>query len=96
MRKWISREEEALFPEFDSFEAAWDFFVKKYDKDMLLDSVDIIDGKKCYFCSLITDWGTYKDMCRLLERGEPLIGLKYIQCRQPIQIFENGHIHIVH
>ena len=34
--KWISREEEAEFPEFNSFEEAWTFFVRKYDKNMIL------------------------------------------------------------
>lgn len=96
MRKWISREEESTLPKFDSFEAAWMFFVRKYDKDMLLESMEIIDGKKCYFCALITDWEIYKEMLRLLKAGEPLIGLKYIECKQPIQIFEDGIVHIVH
>lgn len=96
MLKWISREEEAAFPEFDSFEAAWTFFVRKYDKDMLLESVDIIDGVKCYYCALITDWESYKEMLRLFENEEPVFGTKYLECRQPIQIFEDGRVHIVH
>lgn len=96
MRKWISREEEAEFPEFENFQDAWDFFVGKYDKDMVLESMDIIGGKNCYFCALITDWESYKEMGRMFEAGEPVMGMKYIECRQPIQIFEDGRVHIVH
>lgn len=96
MRNWISREEEASFPEFDSFEAAWTFFVRKYGKDMLLESMDIVAGKKIYFCALITDWETYKEMLRILEAGKPFVGMKYIHCKQPIQIFDDGSVHIVH
>lgn len=94
--EWISREEEASFPEFDSFQAAWNFFVGKYDKNMVLESVDFVGTEKCYFCALITDWDTYTEMNRLLEAGEPVVGMKYVMCRQPIQIFENGQVHIVH
>lgn len=96
MRGWISREEEAELPEFDNFEQAWKFFVKKYGGDMILESVEVIDGVKCYFCGLVVDWENYKEMGRRLEAGEPLLGIKYIECRQPVQIFEDGRIHIVH
>lgn len=96
MRKWISREEEASFPEFDSFQTAWDFFAGKYGKDIVLESVDFVGDEKCYFCTLVTDWEIYREMNLLLEEGEPVIGLKYLECRQPIQIFEGGQVHIVH
>ena len=62
----------------------------------MLETMEIIDGKKCYFCALITDWEIYKEIAHLLEAGEPLIGMKYIECRQPIEIFEDGRVHIVH
>lgn len=96
MRKWISREEEAGFPEFESFEEAWTFFVRKYDKDMVLETVDMVDGVKCYFCALVTDWEVYKEMLRMFKLGEPVMGMKYIECKQPIQIFDDGRVHIVH
>lgn len=94
--KWITREEEAMFPEFNSFQSAWNYFVSNYDKAIVLESVDIIDGVKCYYCALIIDLCTYREMFRLLEAGSPVMGLKHLHCRQPIQIFEDGHIHIVH
>ncbi len=96
MRKWISREEEAELPEFESFEDAWEFFEKRYGKDVVLESVEFINEKKCYFCGLIIDWESYNEMVRLFEAGEPVIGMKYLECKQPIQIFEDGSVHIVH
>lgn len=96
MKEWISREEEAGFPEFESFQDAWDYLVGVYGKDIVLETVDVINGEKCYFCALITDWDAYDEMNRLFEKGEPVIGLKYMLCRQPIQIFDNGQVHIVH
>ncbi len=96
MIKWISREEEASFPDFNSFQDAWDFFIGNYDKNIVLESVDFINGEKCYFCALIIDSSTYKEMCRLFEVGVPVIGMQYLNCCQPIQIFENGCVHIVH
>lgn len=96
MRKWISREEESTFPEFDSFQGAWDFFAEMYAEDIVLETVEVINEEKCYFCALITDKETYKEMNRLLEKGLPVIGMKYLECRQPIQIFENGQVHVVH
>ena len=96
MREWISREEEAGWPEFDSFHAAWNFFVGIYGGDMVLETVDIIEGYKCYFCALITDREAYDEMNRLFEKGEPVVGMRYMVCRQPIQIFENGQVHVVH
>ena len=96
MRKWISREEEAAFPEFKSFQDAWMFFVGRYDKDMMLESVEEIDGVKCYFCALVIDWEVYREMLRAVVAGQALVGMRYIECRQPIQIFEDGRVHIVH
>lgn len=96
MLKWISREEEASFPDFDSFQDAWDFFSQKYGKDIVLESVDYIGDEKCYFCALIVDGETYWEMNRLFEKGEPVIGMEFLNCRQPIQIFEGGNVHVVH
>lgn len=96
MRKWISREEEASFPEFGSFQDAWDFFLGMFEEDIVLETVDIINGEKCYFCALITDWESYREMNRFFEDGMPVSGMKYLECRQSIQIFENGQVHIVH
>lgn len=96
MRNWISREEEASFPKFDSFQAAWAFLFGKYEECVVLETIDFVGNEKCYFCALITDWEVYREMNRLLEEGEPVLGMKYLECRQPIQIFENGQVHIVH
>lgn len=96
MHKWISREEEASFPEFENFQAAWDFFFGRFGENVVLETVDVINGEKCYFCALITNWELYREMNRLLELGFPVVGMKYLECRQPIQIFDNGHVHIVH
>ncbi len=96
MGKWISREEEAGFPEFKSFQEVWNFFVSKYDTNMVLESVEFVDGVKCYFCGLVVDWESYREMKMALEVGEAVVGMKYVSCKQPIQIFEDGSVHIVH
>ena len=96
MKKWISREEEACFPAFGSFQAAWDFLSEKFGQDIVMETVDFVGGEKCYFAALITDWESYQEMTRLLEVGKSVVGMKYLMCRQPIQIFENGQVHIVH
>ncbi len=96
MRSWISRQEEAGWPEFDSFQDAWDFLGGVFGEDLVLETVDIVNGEKCYFCALITDRDAYDEMNRLFEKGEPAVGMRYMACRQPIQIFENGQVHVVH
>ena len=96
VRSWISRQAEAEWPEFGSFQEAWEYLKGVFGEDLVLETVDVVGGEKCYFSALVTDWVAYDEMNRLFEKGEPVVGMRYMACRQPIQIFEDGQVHVVH
>lgn len=57
---------------------------------------EMIDGMKIYFYSLILDNEIFKDGQEKLGQGEPVSGLDFMNSYQPIEIWEDGRIHIVH
>lgn len=99
IEKWISREDESKIPRFDNYHDAKAYFEEKYGKDFILQSFeDDIgpDGVRCYFHALVFDWEAYHALTNYLMQGDGQSGNGLIGCYQPIQIFEDGHIHIVH
>lgn len=95
----ISRKEESNFPAFDSYMDAAAFFEEKYGKNFILQDVETIDGVKCYFHAVVADWDVYRKGQSMFMQGKSMSGdlsMAYISCYQPIQIFEDGRVHIVH
>lgn len=91
----ITRQEEAELPTFKSHEEASRYFEEKYsEKFVFEESSDIGDGI-CFFYRLITDEEAYiKGASELNANG--YVGMEFMNSYQPIQIMEDGSIHIVH
>ena len=97
MQYGISREEESKIPEFKSHDEARKYFKDKYGDDFqLVDSENTSDGK-IYFYKLILNREVYMDMIKEMNKsGYVPMTEERMFCTQDIQIFEDGHIHIVH
>lgn len=95
MVKPISREDEASIPEFTSHHEAIKYFKEKYGPDFRYEEYD----SECHFFCLVLDHEAFRKGRNAMAKGEPLTGdaaLSFIYSYQPIQIFENGNVHIVH
>lgn len=93
----ISRAEEANIPEFSNYGDARQWFVDKYgDAFVLAGTDDSYDGGTMFTFHLILDRDTYNDGRKKLLAGEAVHGMEFILSYQPIEIFEDGHIHIIH
>lgn len=93
----ISREEEYNLPQFKSHEEARSFFKDKYGDDFQMTDSSEIDGEKIYFYKLILNRKAYKEFNeQLRENGYAKMNKEMMFSSQDIQIFESGHIHIVH
>jgi hypothetical protein len=94
--KWISREEEQEIPEFESHEEARKYFKEKYGDNFQLSDSEMIDDRKCYFYYLIVDKEGYEEGMASMKKDGFVSGMRFMKSQQPIQIFEDGIIHIVH
>lgn len=92
----ISREDEANLPKFSSHDEARTFFKEKYGERFMLTGSEMIDDRKVYFYSLILDEKIFKDGQEKLQKGEPVTGFDFINSYQPVEIFEDGNIHIIY
>lgn len=94
----ISREEEVKIPEFNNHDEARQWFKAKYGDNFVLTDSEQIDDRKCYFYFLILDKAAFEaGQKELLENGYMVANAKqYMFSHQPIQIFDDGSIHIVH
>lgn len=96
MNKKITRQEEAELPEFKSHTEARAWFKEKYGDDFMLTGVEPIGDQKCYFYNLVLD---RKEFNRFMEEAQQTIivsAASFIDSYQPVQIMEDGSIHIVH
>lgn len=94
---WISREEEANIPVFNSYDEARKYFQNKYGKDFILETIDYVDGQKCYFHAIVVSWENYRRLQKAMERHETgNLGIDVMASSQPVQILEDGSVHIVH
>lgn len=96
MNKWISRKEEDEIPEFKSHDEACKWFKEKYGDNFMMEDSELIDGQKCYFYQLIHDRVAWEKGQKELRDNGFTNGKDFMSAAQPIQIFEDGHIHIVH
>lgn len=95
----ISRQDESSFPEFNNHDEAAAFFKEKFGADFVLESSENVGDMICYFYAVVTDHAVYHKGRRLLLQGQPVtgdLGLQFIQSYQPVQIMENGNVHIVY
>lgn len=93
----ISREEEAMLPEFKNHDEARAFFKDKYGDRFQLKYSDVIDGKKIYFYVLILNEQAYREGRELLEeKGFMPFDEKFFFSTQDIEIWADGGIHILH
>jgi len=92
----ISRKAEAELPNFSSHDEARKHFKNKYGQRFVMMSSEIIDDQKVYFYSLLLNPETFHDGQKKLSQGEPVEGLALINSYQPVEIFEDGRIHIIH
>lgn len=95
----ITREMENALPSFKSHVAAAAYFKEQYGSDFVFEYAEHIGDMYCYFYALIVDHGNYQKGRKLLTKGQSIIGelsLQFINSYQPVQIMEDGHIHIVY
>lgn len=92
----ITREDESCFPSFASYEEAKMYFTERFGSDFILQDIEDIDGQRCYFHAVVVDWEKYKAGRLQLQRNGHIIGLEYILSYQPVQIMQDGSVHVVH
>lgn len=93
----ISRQAEAEFPEFDSHENARRYFKNKYGDSFVMANSEMIGDEKIYFYHLILDRQQYFDgFKKLREDGIITDSLDFMNSYQPVEIFEDGRIHVIH
>ena len=95
----ISRQDESSFPVFHSHGEAADFFKEKFGSDFVFESSENIVDMTCYFYALVVDHAVYSKGKRLLSKNQPVtgeLGMQFIKSYQPVQIMENGSVHVVY
>ncbi|WKA53226.1 hypothetical protein [Planococcus shixiaomingii] len=93
--RWISKQEEAELPTFNSHEEAINYFEEKYGEKFVFEESAETDNGLCFFYRLITDEEAYiKGVTDLNATGN--VGMEFKKSYQPIQIMEDGSIQIAH
>ena len=92
----ITREDENRFPKFNSYEEARVYFSERFGSDFILQDIEDINGQQCFFHAVVVDWEQYKIGQLQFSRGEAVTGLDYIFSYQPVQIMQDGSVHVVH
>lgn len=95
----ISRQDESSFPEFNSHEEAAAFFKEKFGMDFVYEATENVGDGVCYFYAVIVDHAAYYKSRKLLSKGKPVtgeLGMQFINSYQPVQIMDNGSVHIVY
>ena len=92
----ISRKDEELIPQFNSHEEAKSWFEDRYGKDFILNDIEYVGDERCYFYHLILDWEEYKRGQKELKENGYMAGMSFLMSYQPVEIMENGGVHIVH
>lgn len=93
----ISRQAESEIPDFTSHELAREYFKNKYGNQFILMSSEVIGDQKVYFYSLLLDQKVFEDgQKQMLKDGFMADALDFMNSYQPVEIFEDGGIHIIH
>ena len=93
----ISRDEEAKLPDFSSHQEARNYFKELYREQFVLNGSELIDGRKVYFYHLILDTEHYQEGMEVLKTdGYMKDAMQFLISYQPIEISEDGSVHIIH
>lgn len=96
IKKWISRQEENELPNFGSHDEARKYFKEKYGDMFQLLRSEMIDGEKIYFYNYIVDYDAFRKGNEELRDKGFIAGMEFAESAQPIEIWEDGRIHIIH
>lgn len=93
----ISRQAEAEIPKFNSYVEAREYFTNKYGNNFVLANIEMIGDDEVFFYHLILDEKEYFSGREKLEKdGYIMDSLSFINSHQPIEIWHDGRIHIIH
>ncbi len=93
----ISRKAESEIPEFSSHVLAREYFKNRYGNHFVMMSSEVIGDQKVYFYSLILNRKVFEDgQKQMLKDGFMADALDFMNSYQPVEIFEDGRIHIIH
>lgn len=93
----ISRQAESEIPEFTSHELAREYFKNRYGNHFVMMSSEVIGNQKVYFYSLILNRKVFEDgQKQMIKDGFMFDALDFMNSYQPVEIFEDGRIHIIH
>lgn len=92
----ITRDDEKALPKFRSYEEAHSYFEDKYGELFQTSGTEIIDNRRCYFYYLILDKEVFLNGQKELREKGFLSGIEYLESHQPVEIWDNGDIHIIH
>lgn len=104
---YISRDDEAKIPNFNSHDEARKWFKSKYADSFMLIGSEQIGDRKCYFYYLILDKDAFNAGRESFAERTSLNDLflnnnfisnarHYLFSYQSIEIFEDGSVHIIH
>lgn len=98
MVKKISRQEESHLPAFSSHNDAAMYFFNQYKKSFKFIDSELIGGVRCFFYHLVINHEVYERGTDMLSRGSVSgdFGMQFLMSYQPIEIFEDGRVHLVH
>ena len=93
----ISRQAEAEIPEFNSYAEAQKYFATKYGEKFVLANIEMIGDDEVFFYHLMLDEKEYfSGREKLAKDGYIMDSLNFINSHQPIEIFHDGRIHVIH
>ena len=96
MAKRITREEEELLPDFTSWSEATNYFRNRFPDSFLYISNTETSSGKIWTYHLILDCPAYMKGMRRLQEGGFSAGLELLNSYQPVEIHDDGRVHIVH
>lgn len=92
----LTRQWEASLPEFYSHKEAREYFKGIFGSRFAMQRTEYIDGVKWYFYHYIIDKETYLAEMKKLANGENSDATALLASYQPIEISEEGHVHVVY
>ena len=96
MANGITREEEELLPDFTSWSEATNYFRNRFpDSFLYIGNAETSSGK-IWTYHLILDYPAYMKGMRGLREGDRSVGLELLHSYQPVEIHDDGRVHVVH
>ena len=92
----ITREQEDVMPLFLNHKSAREWFKSHYGNRFVMKESSYIDGEKVYFYHLVMNRDAYLKGINKMSEGELIGGLDFIDSYQPIEITEDGMVHVIY